>query len=156
MDGDLAGNGLQRVPPVFHSLRPLPPGRNRFFSKPNRSIKLWKADNMKAIIPPKIQTAVNALLTKPAVLSPTLRQTVEAYAAGLGGGIRPAGELPAELVDYVNKVALYAYKVTDEDVQGLKDNGYSEDMIFEITLCASLGAGLARLECGLNAIKGSQ
>jgi hypothetical protein len=111
---------------------------------------------MKAIIPPKIQTAVNALLTTPAVLSPALRQTVEAYAAGLGGGVRSIQELPAELADYVSKVALYAYKVTDEDVQGLKDNGYSEDMIFEITLCASLGAGLGRLECGLNAMKGTQ
>lgn len=111
---------------------------------------------MKAMFPSKIQTAVDALLTKPAVLSPSLRQSVEAHAAGLGGGVRPSQELPSELVDYVNKVALHAYKVTDQDLQQLKDNGYSEDMIFEITLCASLGAGLARLECGLNAIKGSQ
>lgn len=110
---------------------------------------------MNAMVPPKIQTAVNALLTRPAVLSPTLRRMIEAYAAELGGGVRPAHELPADLVDYVHKVALYAYKVTDQDVQQLKDNGYSEDMIFEITLCTSLGAGLARLECGLNAIKGS-
>lgn len=111
---------------------------------------------MKAMVPLKIQTAVNALLTKPAVLSPTLRQMIEAHAAGLSGGVRPAGELPPELVNYVDKVARYAYKVTDQDVQDLKENGYSEDMIFEITLCASLGAGLARLECGLNAIKENQ
>lgn len=111
---------------------------------------------MNAMVPPKIQTAVNALLTKPAVLSPALRRMIEAHAAGLGGRIRAADELPAELVNYVDKVARYAYKVTDQDVQDLKDRGYSEDMIFEITLCASLGAGLARLECGLNAIKGSQ
>src|SRR5690349_4158126 len=75
-----------------------------------------EANRMKAMVPSKIQEAVNALLTQPAFLSPRLRQTVEAHAAGLGGGVRPAGELPAELVDYVNKVALYAYKVTDEDV----------------------------------------
>jgi hypothetical protein len=111
---------------------------------------------MKAMLPSKIQRAANALLTKPAVLSLSLRQMIEAHAAGLSGRVRPAGELPAELVDYVNKVALHAYKVTDEDVQSLKDKGYSEDMIFEITLCASLGASLARLECGLNAMKGKQ
>jgi hypothetical protein len=114
------------------------------------------AENMEIPYPSKIQKAVNALLTKPAALSPALRQMVEAYAAGLGGGVRSPQELPAELVDYINKVALYAYKVTDQDIHVLKDNGYSEDMIFEITLCASVGAGLGRLECGLNALKGSQ
>ena len=103
---------------------------------------------MQTRYPSKVQTAVNALLTKPAASTPALRQAVEAYAAGLGGGVRPAQDLPAELVDYVKKVALYAYKVTDQDVQKLREMGYSEDVIFEITLCASVGAGLARLEGG--------
>lgn len=111
---------------------------------------------MKNVYPSKIQTAVDALLTKPASSAPALRQMVEAYAAGLGGSVRQAQELPTELVSYVNKVALYAYKVTDQDVQQLKDAGYSEDVIFEITLCASVGAGLARLERGRQALKGSQ
>ena len=110
---------------------------------------------MQAPYPSKIQTAVNALLTKSAVSTPALRQRVEAYAARLGGGVRQTQELPAELVDYVNKVALYAYKVTDQDVQKLKEAGYSEDAIFEITLCASVGAGLGRLECGLQAMEGN-
>jgi hypothetical protein len=123
----------------------------------------WAANNqrrlekkMKNVYPSKIQTAVDALLTKPASSAPALRQMVEAYAAGLGGSVRQAQELPTELVSYVNKVALYAYKVTDQDVQQLKDAGYSEDVIFEITLCASVGAGLARLERGRQALKGSQ
>jgi alkylhydroperoxidase family enzyme len=111
---------------------------------------------MKVSYPSKVQTAVNALLTQPAVCTPALRQAVEAYAARLGGGDRPAQELPLELVSYVKKVALYAYKVTDEDVQELKEAGYSEDMIFEITLCASVGAGLARFERGLQALKGNK
>ena len=111
---------------------------------------------MKASYPSKVQTAVNALLTQPAVSTPALRQAIEAYAAGLGGGVRPAQEVPPELVSYVKKVALYAYKVTDEDVQKLKEAGYSEDMIFEITLCASLGASLGRFERGLQALKGNE
>jgi hypothetical protein len=111
---------------------------------------------MKTIYPSKIQTAVKALLTKPAASTPALRKAVEAYAAGLGGAMRPAQVLPAELIGYVKKVALYAYKVTDRDVQKLREMGYSEDMIFEITLCASVGASLARLECGLQALKGDQ
>jgi hypothetical protein len=110
---------------------------------------------MKVSYPSKVQTAVNALLTQPAVCTPALRQAVEAYAAGLGGGDRPSPELPPELVGYVKKVALYAYKITDEDVQKLKETGYSEDAIFEITLSASVGASLGRFERGLQALKGA-
>ena len=104
---------------------------------------------MRELYPPKVRIAADALLTKPGVCSPALRSSVEAYAAALWGSVRPKEELPADLLDYVTKVALYAYKITDEDVARLKDAGYSEDAIFEITLCASMGAGLARMEKGL-------
>jgi len=85
-----------------------------------------------------------------------LRQAVEDYASGLWSGAGEAPEIPADLVDYVRKVALSAYEMTDEDFQRLKETGYSEDAIFEITLCASMGAGLARLERGLTVLKGSR
>ena len=111
---------------------------------------------MKGLYPPKIQKAVDALLTSPAFCTPILRQAVEAYAARLWSGNREAQEIPADLVDYIRKVALYAYKTTDEDIQRLKEAGYSEDAIFEITLCASMGAGLARLEHGFTALKGGR
>jgi hypothetical protein len=111
---------------------------------------------MKNLYPPKVQRAVDALLTSPAVCTPKFRQRVEAYAARLWGGSREAPEIPADLVDYVRKVALYAYKTTDEDIQRLKEAGYSEDVIFEITMCASMGAGLARLERGLTVLKRGQ
>ena len=108
---------------------------------------------MKELYPPKVRKAVDALLTKPGVCSPALRASVEAYAAGLWGGLRQRQELPADLIDYVRKVALYAYKITDEDVARLEDAGYSEDAVFEITLCAGIGAGLARMEKGLALLK---
>ena len=111
---------------------------------------------MKGFYPPKLQKAVDALLTSPAVCTEMLRQGVEAYAARLWGSSRDAPEIPTDLVDYVRKVALCAYQTTDEDIQQLKEAGYSEDIIFEITLCASMGAGLARLEHGLTILKGSR
>lgn len=104
---------------------------------------------MKDLYPPKVRKAIDALLTTPGVCPPALRQSVEAYAAALSGGVREEQDLPEELVDYVRKVALYAYKTTDEDIMELKKGGYSEDAIFEITYCASMGAGLARMEKGL-------
>ena len=53
-------------------------------------------------------------------------------------------------------MALHAYRTTDQDIVALRTAGYSEDAIFEITLSAALGAGLARLERGLAALKGGQ
>jgi alkylhydroperoxidase family enzyme len=94
-------------------------------------------------------------LTNRGDCSPELRQTVEAYAAKLSGGERETQSLPPDLIAYVDKVTLHAYKVTDRDVQQLKEAGYSEDAIFEITLCAGVGASLARLEQGMTALKGA-
>lgn len=111
---------------------------------------------MKDLYPPKVRKAVDTLLLTPAVCTSKLRQAVEAHAARLSGGTRSALEIPTDLVDYVDKVTQYAYKITDEDIQQLKAAGYSEDAIFEITLCASVGASLARLERGLIGLKEDQ
>jgi len=73
-----------------------------------------------------------------------------------GSSTRTAGDIPTDLADSLNKMALHAYKTTDEDIQALRQAGYSEDAIFEITLSTALGAGLARLERGLAALKGNQ
>jgi hypothetical protein len=62
---------------------------------------------------------------------------------------RRMDELPKELRAYVDKVARHAYRITDEDVEGLKRTGHSEDAIFEITAAAALGAAIMRLERGL-------
>lgn len=110
---------------------------------------------MKYSYPIQLQQAVDALRTRPGTCSPELRQAVEAHAAHLSGGNPPATAIPAELVPYVNKVAKHAYQVTDEDVRRLIQAGYSEDAIFEITLCASVGASLARMDRGLKALEAS-
>ncbi len=64
--------------------------------------------------------------------------------------------LPEMLEPYVDKIARHAYKVTDADVNDLRDAGYSEDVIFELTVSAALGAGIARLETGMAALKGDK
>lgn len=111
-------------------------------------------EKVKDLFPIRVKKAVEALLTNPAVTTPALRQAIEAHAARISGGVRQAAEIPTDLEAYINKVTRHAYKVTDQDVQQLKQAGYSEDAIFEITLCASVGAGLARFERGLHALKG--
>ena len=83
--------------------------------------------------------------------SPEQRQSVESYAASLSDA-NPQ-YLPDLLRAWIDKVARHAYKTTDDDVQNLKADGYSEDQIFELTIAAALGALRVRLECALSAIK---
>ena len=64
----------------------------------------------------------------------------------------PDREAPPGLASYLDKVRLHAYKVTDEDVQTLKDAGFSEDVIFEQTVSVAVAAGLMRLEAGLGVL----
>jgi alkylhydroperoxidase family enzyme len=49
-------------------------------------------------------------------------------------------------------VRLHAYKVSDRDVQELKDAGFREDEIFEHTVSAAVAAGLARRDAALDAL----
>ena len=104
-----------------------------------------------------IQRMIDAVLTTAGDTNPSLRRAVETRSAELGcRSAVKTSEVSTELVSYVNKVALYAYKTTDEDIEALRKAGYSEDAIFEITLSAALGAGRVRLERGLTALKGDQ
>lgn len=54
------------------------------------------------------------------------------------------------LARYVDAVRRRAYRITDEDVQRLRDDGLDDDAIFELTLAAALGAGDERLQAGLS------
>lgn len=84
----------------------------------------------------------DAVLSGPGTLDAALR------AAALGG--KP---LPEPLGAYVTKVRERAYEVTDDDVAALRAAGYSEDQIFEATICAAVGVGLHQLERGLAAMR---
>jgi alkylhydroperoxidase family enzyme len=93
--------------------------------------------------------------TRGAATDPALRQSVEARAASFGSRPGPPAEVPQALTAFVDRIAQHAYRVTDDDVLALRQAGYSEQAIFEITASAALGAGLARLERGLAALRGT-
>jgi hypothetical protein len=52
--------------------------------------------------------------------------------------------VPTDLAPVITKIRANAYKVTDEDIEGLKRAGRSEDEIFELTCAAALGVSLHR------------
>jgi alkylhydroperoxidase family enzyme len=97
----------------------------------------------------KMEEVRAAILGTKGETSSELRKSIEARAAG------ESAELPDALAGYVEKVARHAYRITDEDTQGLERAGYSQDAIFEITLSAAIGAGRARLQRGLAVLKES-
>jgi hypothetical protein len=60
---------------------------------------------------------------------------------------------PAAMARYLDTVRDCAYTVTDRDVEGLKDDGFTEDEIFEQTVAVALGEGLRRLDRARAAIE---
>jgi alkylhydroperoxidase family enzyme len=64
-----------------------------------------------------------------------------------------AGE-PQEppLGPYLDRIVRHAYRTTDADVAGLREAGYGDDAIYELTLAAALGAAESRLAAGLAAL----
>jgi alkylhydroperoxidase family enzyme len=90
---------------------------------------------------PMLEDLERRLLDRPGTLDPKIRR-----AAAEGGPV------PGPLAAYVDTVRRNAYRVTDEDVLGLRAAGYSEDQIFEVTVAAAFGAAKARLTAGLDAL----
>ena len=99
------------------------------------------------------QGLVDAVMATPGHTPSVLRRSAMARASRPGG---PADGLPAQLAGYVDKVALHAYRITDDDVAALLRVDSSEDAVFEITVSAALGAALDRLDRGLAALRGQE
>jgi hypothetical protein len=53
----------------------------------------------------------------------------------------------------VNKVARDAYRVTDEDINAVKQAGVSEDQVFEIVVCAAIGQANRQYNAALAALE---
>lgn len=104
-----------------------------------------------------VQSMLDAFFSESGATSPALRKAIEARAAELNGGKRQVSDTVAAIPDvvqaYVDKVAKDAYKVLDGDFEAMKEAGFSEDYIYEITLVATTGATLARLERGLELLE---
>ena len=62
-------------------------------------------------------------------------------------------EVAEPLRTLINKVAKYAYKVTDQDIAAAKASGLSEDQIFELVLCAAIGQATRQCDTALAALE---
>jgi len=110
-----------------------------------------------------VERLVERVLAGPGHAASELRRAVFARAFGppwspLSGTEMGTGgeDIAPDLAGYVDKVALHAYKVSDEDLAALKRAGNSDDLLFEVTVSAALGAAVGRLERGLSALRGEE
>ncbi|MBW2433658.1 MAG: hypothetical protein JRF36_08640 [Deltaproteobacteria bacterium] len=105
----------------------------------------------------KINILKDRVLEGPGHSDPRLRQAVAHRVAAHAGALpKDDARLPPEIGRYIDKIALHAYRVTDTDIEALRAARYSEDIIFELTVSAALGAGMARLKRGLSALTGGE
>jgi alkylhydroperoxidase family enzyme len=89
-----------------------------------------------------IEELRSATLDGPGELAPEVRR---AAASG--------GPLSSDLAAWAAKVRERAYATTDDEVDELLRAGHSEDVIFEVTVAAALGAGLERFDAGVRALR---
>jgi hypothetical protein len=61
--------------------------------------------------------------------------------------------LSEPLMSLIDKVAKYAYKVTDKDIESVKASGVNEDQIFELAICAAVGQARRQYDSALAAVK---
>ncbi|KAA3655743.1 MAG: hypothetical protein DWQ04_33090 [Chloroflexi bacterium] len=108
---------------------------------------VWVRDDDGQIRPTELAKARKPLLTAPGKTSPELREAVEAFVVQQRGHTRPQTQpIPDELTRYLTKLALYAYKITDKDMDALRTAGYGDEAIYEITIAGAYGAALVGIE----------
>lgn len=56
------------------------------------------------------------------------------------------------LAAFVDKVARHASTVTDDDIAAARSSGRSEDQVFEIVVCAAVGAASRQYDTALAAL----
>lgn len=61
--------------------------------------------------------------------------------------------LAQPLNELVDKVATQAHAISDADISAVRETGRSEDQIFEIVVCAAIGAASRQYETALAALK---
>lgn len=98
--------------------------------------------------PPEVEAGRDRLLSAPGETDARLRRAVEAFVMDRWKHPRPgAPEFPEVLEGYVEKLALHAYRIVDEDVEAVREAGYTDEGIYELTIVGSFAAALVGLEC---------
>lgn len=102
-----------------------------------------------------IQQLQESVLASAGETSPEERQRI----AGWSANPKQASanqQWPEPLASVITKVTLSAYKMTDDDIQALRNAGYTEDAILELITSAAIGAAMRRYERGMAALRATK
>lgn len=92
---------------------------------------------------------VETVLNTPGALTPELRMAIYRRAARPGGAF---DTVPALLAEFVDKIEKNAYKIVDADIERLRQSGYDDDALYEAIVATAAGAGMRRIERGLDCL----
>lgn len=103
-----------------------------------------------------LRETISNFYGQPGALTPDARVALGNTAGEQArGGPPPKGGIVTSLNMFAKKVARWAYRILDEDIDALKAMGHSEDEIFEATTAASLGVSIAQLERAVALLDGT-
>ena len=85
--------------------------------------------------------------------SPDIRKSIFTKVEQETLGLNAQKLAPQPLETFTSKIAHHAYKITDRDITHLKEEGFTEDQIFELAVTAAVSAGATRLNKGLDLLK---
>jgi hypothetical protein len=94
----------------------------------------------------RLEALQRRLLDGPGFLAGQIRRSVA------DGGVTGDSSIDA----YVDKIRHHAYRIVDRDIEELKAVGWSEDQIYELSICAAFGAAARRLDAGLAAMEAAR
>jgi hypothetical protein len=94
-----------------------------------------------------------AILASRASTSVEVRASVADYCRALTRDRSTPNPFTGALAVWVEKVARHAYKTLPAEVTALRDEGLSEDEIFELTVAAAYGAARGRYDQALTALE---
>lgn len=106
--------------------------------------------------PESLEKGRARLLSAPGVVDPSVRRAAEAFVAKEWGVARAGAALiDAVWTSYLRKLARAAYTIVDEDLDALRSNGFTDEMIYEVTMAGAAGVAMLGVEAVWRARYGS-
>ena len=101
---------------------------------------------MKKNLPSAIQAVLRSVLGPRGESDIHQRQAVHDFARHACGTETAPSAVPTTLAPFIEKLTHSPYKIVERDLDELRQAGYSEDQIFELTLAGALGAAAGRYQ----------
>ena len=108
---------------------------------------LWTRSADGRIRPTGVDRGWQTMLSTKGLTDPPLRHDVAAFVTAQWRlSHKDIPQLSDALTTYLKKLSLYAYRILDEEVDALRAEGYTDEMLCEITVVGAFTAALVGLD----------